>query len=504
MFNQKILCLGNNSSDTDVRTNELAKQDNTVNYGLCTEHNVIPIQAGYYHTSLTDMPPGQVIKFAQNFDLVVLLDQPMNEWSHWKPLLTTYKAVLEIEETTPVEYKNNKNIKQLEYWNNYLKTNPSFCLYPWVLLTEDAGQVNLCARSHYTIANNIKEVGDFKTSEKFQEVRESMLKGKRLPKHCKECYYYEDKGIESSRLFETMDWAVKLGLESIDDLEKLEHPHYYEIRLSNKCNIMCRSCKPEHSHLIDKEYTEHNIKFMGEQTFAYSNFDHVNLDALNDKTRIYLTGGEPSVMAEFYDFMQKCIDIGKTDFDFTIGTNAQSYTPKFWKLVNQFSNMNFTVSVDGYGRINDYQRWLSDFDTVMANAHALEDAGHSVTFLIVPGMYNVTNLHLLLEYLDEHFPKTALYLQINRNSNQSAYNHPNAELVIESMRKCQQTQVYHSDGRSCKTTIDSILDYYLEQPTFNPLLLANFFTYNDQLDKARGVQLKDYIPELDECRKYLK
>ena len=59
--------------------------------------------------------------------------------------------------------------------------------------------------------------------------------------------------------FETKEWLSKLGISSLEDLEKIDRPYYYEIRLSNKCNLMCRSCKPEHSHLIDKEYKKFKI-----------------------------------------------------------------------------------------------------------------------------------------------------------------------------------------------------------------------------------------------------
>jgi hypothetical protein len=33
--------------------------------------------------------------------------------------------------------------------------------------------------------------------------------------------------------------------------------------------------------------------------------------------------------------------------------------------------------------------------------------------------------------------------------------------------------------------------------------LEKFFNYNDALDKNRNIFLKDYIPELEECRKLI-
>jgi len=501
----KILCLGNNDYTTDEYVSQIASNDNLKNHGLIDDPNFKNAQDGYYHTSVVDLSPGIIVKISEQFDEIRLLDQDRNKWSHWKPLLSSYKTMLEIEKLGQVRtvFRENKNVKSFEaFYRLVHQENQSFCIYPFILLTEDQGHVTLCARSGTKVADSIQDVGEFKSNKEFQRIRQKMLNGEKI-ENCDHCYDYESKGIESSRQFETLDWVSKLGLESIEDVKKIEHPHYYEIRLSNKCNLMCRSCRPEHSHLIEKEYKIHNIQHPNPLPFKFSNFNHVHIPSLNNKTRIYLTGGEPTVMQEFYDFCDKCIEQGHTDFDFTIGTNAQTFTPRFWRTVDHFTNMNFSVSIDGYGRYNDYQRWNSDFDTVMSNAKKLEEHGHNVTFLIVPGIYNVTNLHLLFEYLDKHFPQTALYVQINHNRLESAYNHPSPEIVIDSLAKCQKTQVYLSDGRSCKTTIDSIIAYYQNDPVLDKVLLKEFFEYNDKIDQARNVKLVDYIPELDAGRKFL-
>lgn len=501
----KILCLGNNGYNTNQCVDILAKDSDTTNHGLIDNAGFVPTSDGYYHTSVTDLSIGDIAKLSHRFDQILLLDQPREEWSHWKVLLTSYKAMLELEKIgLDVSFRQNKNVRSFEkFYDLVYNENKSFCIYPFVLLTEDQGHVTTCARSGTKIANSISSVGNFKTNSEFKEIRSKMLRSEKVLPHCEVCYDYESKGIESSRQFETMEWVSKLELESLDDLKSLEHPSYYEIRLSNKCNLMCRSCRPEHSHLIEKEYKIHSIQHPTPLPFKFSSFDHVHIPGLNNKTRIYLTGGEPTVMQEFYDFCDQCIELGHTDFDFTIGTNAQTFTPKFWSVINHFTNMNFSVSVDGFGKYNDYQRWKSDFDTVMGNAKKLEDQGHNVTFLIVPGIFNVTNLHLLFEYISDHFPKTALYVQINHNVLQSAYNHPFPDLVIESMKKCQQTKIYYSDGRSCKSTIDSILTYYENDPKLDHDLLRRFFEYNDKIDQARNVKLADYIPELEAGRKFL-
>jgi sulfatase maturation enzyme AslB (radical SAM superfamily) len=180
-------------------------------------------------------------------------------------------------------------------------------------------------------------------------------------------------------------------------------------------------------------------------------------------------------MPELREFMRKCIAKNKTDFFLTFCTNGVKFTQEFLDLVGNFSNTNFSFSIDGYDRINDYWRSGSNWNKVIENAHLVESLGHAISINTVPGIYNVTNMHHLFEFLDQEFPMTSIYMQVNYLPWQSAYNHPLADLVIDSMRKCQRTSIYHSNGKSCKTSIDSILHHYSNNPHCDLEQLKKFF-----------------------------
>ena len=117
----------------------------------------------------------------------------------------------------------------------------------------------------------------------------------------------------------SFDWIARLKLKNIDDLKKIKKPVYYEIRPSSKCNAMCRMCNSNYSHLIEKENETINDKeffSLIEKTPAFkinSTFDRVDVDSIK---RIYVAGGDPSVMTSVYRFMEKCIKQKKTDFTF--------------------------------------------------------------------------------------------------------------------------------------------------------------------------------------------
>jgi len=505
MFNKKILCVGDNSRDTDLRVTNMAIKDTTVNHGLIDSDQFRPEHPGYYHVSLPDLSAGGIITIAEYFDSIVMLDQPYEAWSHHKILLSTYRLMTNLESLGhDVVYKQNQNIQVYEnFFADMLEKNKSFCMYPWIERLEEGERFRLCARSIANPKILTDHTVSWQENPNYKSLRQRMLAGERLPKYCSVCYDYESKGIESYRQFESKEWISKLNIQSVNDLYELEHPYYYEVRLNNKCNLACRGCRPSYSSRIEEEYKKFNITYPGVQSWDYSTIDIIDIDTLTSASRVYLTGGEPTVMRDVYEFMERCIALGKTDFDFTIGTNAAVISKKFLNLSEKFTNMNFSTSLDGYGKINDYWRWGSDWDQVIANTKALEAQGHTISINCVPGIYNVTNLHLLFEFLDQEFPQAGMYLQLNYNDEQSAYNHPNAELVLESMRRCQQTKTYYVDGKSVKTGIDSLIAHYSNNPVCDLELLKGFFDYNDQMDRARNVRLADYIPELEECRKYL-
>lgn len=500
MFIKKILCLGSNIGNTDVMVSDLAKVNSTTNHGLISDSEFIPTQSGLYHTTVVDITPGGIINMSKHFDEIWLLDQPTSEWDHWKLLSTSFRVMENLDKLGVVtNFRNNKNIQKFIDFGKFLADNKSFCIYPWINFTESRGNVNVCARSTVKVTT-AEEIVSWKDDPKFIPIRQNMLKGITMPDFCNVCYEYESRGVESYRQYETKEWISKLEIDSIEDLEKITHPYYYEIRLSNKCNLMCRSCKPEFSHLIEREARQHKIGVYGKKNIKYSSLDRIPIDTLSRQVRVYLTGGEPTVMSEVYDFMRQCIAAGKTDFDFTLGTNGFKINDTFIELCDHFSNLNFSVSLDGYGHINDYWRWNSKFDDIVRNMKILQSRGHNININCVPGIYNVTNLHLLYEFLDQEFPKVDMYLQLNYNPIQSVWNHPNAELVVESMKRCQQTRLYYADGKSNKTTIDRILHYYSNNPGYDVESLRQFFDYNDQLDRARNSRLGDYIPELEACR----
>jgi pyruvate-formate lyase-activating enzyme len=505
MFSQKILCLGTNSIITDKKVLTLASSNQTVNHGLITDSTVIPTESGYYHTSIADVFAGGIIELAKQFDKIEMLDQPYEEWSHWKLLLSTYKVMVELEKIGySTKFRTNESLQSIIFISELLEKNKRFCLYPWIHLLEEYGDVFLCSKGGGPV-KKLKDITDWKTDPDFVEVRRKMLAGE-FNEKCTLCYEEQELGFTSTRVHESMDWAVKLNIKSLEDLKKYERPVYYEVRPSNKCNLQCRMCKPHDSDLIDKEFKKIDI-VVPTRPKIWGNYDHIDIVNLLPGARIYSTGGEPTMIPEFYEFLEKCVRLERTDLDITFNTNAQKISDKLINLLKQFENVNFSISVDGYDRANEYIRWGSNWSRMVDNIHKLKDSGFHISLEAIPSIWNITNLHLLYEFADKEFPASTIFLQQVYWHDESIriFNHPSPKLVVESMNRIKQTKMYYTDARDNKTIVDTISMHYQDESYRCDIdILRKFFEFNDKLDQSRNVRLADYIPELEECRKYIQ
>ena len=499
MFNQKILCIGNETEDTDIKVSGLAKGSNTVNHGLITSSQINIEQVGYYHTSICDMSPGDIAHISNKFNRIILLDQPKESYPHYKNLVTSLRLMYDLDlNGINVTYRENINAQEFMNWRNFLKDNKSFCFYPFLALVDNIDSTCICPKSREPITK-ISEIKDWRTDPHYNKIREKMIRGELLPEHCQDCYDREAEGQESTRQYETLEWTERIQAKSVNDFMS-SSPMYYELRPSNKCNIMCRTCDDGHSHLIEKEWKKYKEIPLKSWKFTNTDWKYINFSNLE---KIYVGGGEPTIITEFYDFLRRCIAEGKTDFELAIGTNGMKFSNALVELLDNFSKVVFSFSYDGYKRVNDYIRWGSDFDTIVKNGRMLQERGHKIGLQSVFSMYSITRMHEVFEFYDQEYPMSGLLVQVGSSQDNAfmPFNHPRPDLVLESMRRCQQTKTYYTNGRSIRTMIDLLIDHY-SSPSYkvDEKLLKKFYEFNDKLDRYRNSQLGDYIPELAEAR----
>jgi hypothetical protein len=110
MLNNKlILCIGNNTRQTDQLASEVAAKYQTVNLGLLTSTTAELQEQGVYHTSLGDL--GSVtplVNLAAEFDHVLFFNQSADSYSDERTYDLTKFAIELIENRLeiPVEIIN--------------------------------------------------------------------------------------------------------------------------------------------------------------------------------------------------------------------------------------------------------------------------------------------------------------------------------------------------------------------------------------------------------------
>lgn len=506
----RILCLGNNTETTDRMTRDLANASQMQCHGILSELDQ-PFESldyskdGYYHTTVVDIQPGNLKELMTHFDKVVMLNQPISEWNHPNEFYNTIKLMKST--TTAVDFLNTDEVKPAELFEDLLKNNKSFCIFPFMQLHTTYDYSQLCCRSTKPVVK-LKDLKDFSTDPTYQRIRSSMLKGEMLPEYCQACYQRESHGIVSARLSETTEWVYRLGIKNFDDLTNIKTPAFYDIRPSNKCNLTCRICNPNDSHLIEKEYKKLKLidpnkdikNVMLTSTVDRHQKDSLDLVEFDNIKKLLIAGGEPTIMPEFFLFLEKCIATGNVDFEVNVTTNGTNLSNRLKKLVKQFNDFSWVFSIDGYDKLNYYTRYPSNWSKIVENWNYHRSQRNPVTVNTTISIYNIDTLDVLFGWIDREFPNTLINCVLLSDPVYLAPTlFPDRDAVLHSLERTTKTDCY-KNNEILATTINLLYQKFETRVNTNSVLLKEFFKFNDLLDKHRKVYLKDYVPNLDRYR----
>lgn len=483
----QILCLGNNTQDTDIRCQTIAEQYNVPYRGLVT---AIPTEPGCYHSSYYDLDYYTLENLANTMDLVIFLDQDISTYPDEYGFHRSLELVKSLSVNTIIE--NTKLSKPLI--SDLVDTNPSFCIYPFIQKMTFDERLPCC----FSVGHLDSKHKDFP---KLEKLREQMLRGEKNTDVCSYCYDQEALGYVSERISDTKDWSFKYKIYTIDDLEKVtkDYPMMYSAEIGNTCNLMCRTCSPEVSSLIEKENQTIKLYDYDPRFKPPNGLDQIDIDKAK---RVYISGGEPMAVDDTLRFLEKLIDNNKTDIELHFNTNATILTDRFKHLIKNFKDVKFTVSIDSFDQKNTYIRWPSSWNKIVKNLEYLLEEGYFVMVNTVMSVYNISDLSELFTWLDQ-YDNIALNLSDAkpRDGMLSAFIRPDSDVILEDLREISKLDLY-KNNKDIRNTIDGYIGYF-QHPTPDIARLQEFFNYNDKLDDARGSKLGDYLPKLEQCRKRL-
>ncbi len=435
----------------------------------------------------------------------------------------------------------------------------TFCPLPWISLSlRNNGQYRLCCPAGQSEDKGLLRsddgrelraatdaIEDARNSGLAREARLSMLRGE-WPSACKRCREEESSGVTSRRTIEREIWKSRFGFEDARGITAADGSiggvpvRHMDLRFGNRCNLKCRSCNPtesakwlgDHFEVWGPSYDESTYKVTirkngGEFTPSPNLYDWHDAEGfwtelerqLPTVELIYFAGGEPLLIERHFEFLEKCVAHGRAgDIVIEYNTNLTLLPERALRLWRKFKRVQFGVSVDGVGAVNDYIRHPSRWETVERNLHALDRApGNFVIWLATTVMaYNVLHLPELLIWkmrqgfarvnANPDFPLICphplhgppfLNIQMFLPEEKARIENRLREELPRVLREIDRTYSGAMRAAACKQA-EEIFSSYIGFMKAKDLsrYREKFAYYTNRLDQLRGQTLKEAVPEL--------
>jgi organic radical activating enzyme len=214
-------------------------------------------------------------------------------------------------------------------------------------------------------------------SKYMQQLRQDFLAGEQ-PQTCRRCWQEERAGRTSKRMH-TLDRLKHMGIspEWTADAKPLM---FLDLKLGNICNLKCRICGSWSSSQFAAEEIRYNKKEETRGGFAYQMLKEgawpresqefwKDLDQhLDDVRYIEFTGGEPFMIREHFQLLQKLVDTGRAaNIEIHYNTNGTQYPEEAEAIWQHFRQVEIAISIDDVEQRFEYQRSNAVWSEVVAN-----------------------------------------------------------------------------------------------------------------------------------------
>ncbi len=369
-------------------------------------------------------------------------------------------------------------------------------------------------------------ISDFWQSDEMNLIRTKMLEGKPVA-GCKACYEEESNGTASLRQQENNGWNRHRDLPDIDGTIQrwqetgiCDEPVSMDINFSSLCNLKCRMCfsglsselAKEQKHIIDQEGWEINNELLKFSAHDLEIIDHGNnnklmmelYDMFKSLRRIYLKGGEPTLLQSMYNYLEYPVDHGKAkDIQIKFNTNMTNVQTRFIQLMDKFKKVDLTMSIDGIGDVQEYIRAPSKWKVVQKNINNYLENNQSSDMMVSPcwQIYNLHGIYDHLKYFDHlntirKIEVTPIILDFPMHYRIDILPYDIRQSAIDSINKCFKLTIVQQPTLFRKLmTLKKILD----NPNIHKqsdLHMDQFVRVTKLYDKYRKQSIENSLPDL--------
>ncbi len=273
----------------------------------------------------------------------------------------------------------------------------NFCIMPFVHAFVTPNTISPCCAYTNDIKLNSKE--QYWDSDQLKNIQKNMLDNIR-DDGCGICWKKEDRGYSSLRQHSNQIYSKHMDVNP----DKIaDQPYYIDLRLGNLCNLKCRMCISEWSSQIAGEILDNpNEDWIDTPTQKVIELDDNTWNTLHKwipyVKRVFMTGGEPTIIKRNLDYIKEIKDIGRSkEVELIFTTNATNINQQFIEIGKHFKSVSFNVSIDAVGELARYIRYPSDWDTIEKNLRNIE---HGISLNTTIQWLNMTRLNEIFDYIE--------------------------------------------------------------------------------------------------------
>jgi hypothetical protein len=295
----------------------------------------------------------------------------------------------------------------------------TFCPIPWIFqAARSNGDIRICCQANITknqgvirkedgTAYNvgIDDLNEARNAELMKNVRLNMLNGV-WSDECGRCKNEELNGLSSRRKYEEKNWPnftfdIAKNITNEDGtIDTDENPvQYYDLRFGNFCNLKCRMCGPTDSDTWYEDWEKLTGKTTYKETSGevqiYRKGNKLVSDAYNwvhndsfwkqlyknveNIEHVYFAGGEPMLIDRHYDFLEHCIETDNAkNIIVEYNTNMSTLPPRVIDMWKQFKQVRVGASIDGMGKVLEYQRNPAKWSKLLKNLYTLDASSPNI------------------------------------------------------------------------------------------------------------------------------
>jgi hypothetical protein len=333
-------------------------------------------------------------------------------------------------------------------------------------------------------ANSVESIEMARKSLTVNAIREQMLTGKE-PEQCKHCYSLERSGGQSLRKVMNCEFEETFSeISKNNSLNQASKFEFIDLRFGNVCNMACRMCSPESSIKLSSEWSNYHGRPLAKVTTVSPEILRFVLKNSENLKRVSCLGGEPFLIREVELFLNELVATGHAkNIKLTFNSNLSLINNKIIELWPNFKSILLGASIDGFGPVNNYIRYPSNWETIDFNLKTLKNLCTLYINTTVQ-IYNLFHLKELIEYAI--IENIRLKLIILQRPNYLSIQALPANLKNEAAKYLDQLLIYTQYAQDIK----AIKDFLFQKDQSSQF--GSFVKWTHFLDQSRDQKLEEF------------